>query len=82
MCTHAFSQIFVVQIDRIQSPTFYIMYSFMKKMLQENNPDQEIERNLWHGTAVRETSVGMEPLVSICVKGFNRNYSGSSTGKN
>ena len=48
--------------------------------MKENFEDKEIERKLWHGTAVHQTSYGFMPLVSICAKGFNRNYSGSATG--
>ena len=49
--------------------------------MKEKLYDKEIERRLWHGTAVQHTSHGLMPIDSICSKGFNRNYSGSATGK-
>ena len=52
----------------------------MKECIEANNPEKEVERHLWHGTAVQHTPHGLMPLVSICSKGFNRNYSGTATG--
>ena len=43
--------------------------------------DIEIERQLWHGTSVQYKSLDLEPLVSICAKGFNRSYSGTAAGR-
>ena len=53
----------------------------MKELLEEKTLGKEIQRHLWHGTSVQYTPFGLMPLVSICAKGFNRNYSGSSAGK-
>ena len=52
----------------------------MKQSMDDNNPDVDNERQLWHGTAVKETSLGLAPLISICSNGFNRNYSSSTNG--
>ena len=68
------------KIDRIQNPTYYKQYKIEKESMEDKHYDKEIERQLWHGTSVQHTSHGVTPLISICSKGFNRNYSGSSTG--
>ena len=53
----------------------------MREQMNEKIPDKHFERQLWHGTSVTSSAVGLMPLISICAKGFNRSYSGSSTGK-
>lgn len=68
------------QIDRIKNPIYERQYEIEKELMTEKLYDKEIERQLWHGTSVQRTSHGLEPLVKISSKGFNRNYCGPATG--
>ena len=64
-----------MQINRIDNQTLLDSYEAKREEIAT-------EKYLWHGTSVKETPSGLVPIVNINARGFNRSYSGSSTGNN
>ncbi|KAK3606050.1 hypothetical protein CHS0354_006395 [Potamilus streckersoni] len=61
----------VLKIERIQNKTLYSQYQSKRKLIDEMNPGQKNEMDLWHGTAGQAVN-------SINVHGFNRSFCGKN----
>ncbi|KAL3863200.1 hypothetical protein ACJMK2_004966 [Sinanodonta woodiana] len=61
----------ISKIERIQNRTLYVQYQSKKKLIDEMNPGQTNEMDLWHGTAGQAVD-------SINVYGFNRSFCGKN----
>ncbi|KAL3863204.1 hypothetical protein ACJMK2_004970 [Sinanodonta woodiana] len=61
----------ILKIERIQNRTLYAQYQSKKKLIDEMNPGQINEMDLWHGTAGHAVD-------SINVHGFNRSFCGKN----
>ncbi|KAL3863209.1 hypothetical protein ACJMK2_004975 [Sinanodonta woodiana] len=64
----------ISKIERIQNRTLYAQYQNKKKLIDEMNPGQINEMDLWHGTAGYAVD-------SINVHGFNRSFCGKNATK-
>ncbi|KAL3863199.1 hypothetical protein ACJMK2_004965 [Sinanodonta woodiana] len=64
----------ISKIERIQNRTLYAQYQSKKKLIDEMNPGQTNEMDLWHGTAGQAVD-------SINVHGFNRSFCGKNATK-
>ncbi|KAK3606051.1 hypothetical protein CHS0354_006396 [Potamilus streckersoni] len=61
----------ISKIERIQNRTLYAQYQSKKKLINEMNPGQINEMDLWHGTAG-------QAVASINVHGFNQSFCGKN----
>ena len=73
------------QIVHINNPTLFDQFKCVKEEVTARNlsksSEQSLERYLWHGTSVRKTSSGLQPIANINTKSFNRSYAGLLNGK-
>ena len=71
------------QIERIENEGLYNCYANKREEIL-SELCSVAERTLWHGTTVKEafTDQYPMPIASINKNGFNRSYSGLSTGMN
>lgn len=72
----------IIKIERIDNETLLDQYQCVKEEIVKCHPYSKspLEMKLWHGMSVRTTKIGLQPIVSINAKGFNRSYSGLSNG--
>ena len=61
----------IVKIQRIQNPTLYAQYAGRKKIMEKENPNITIERQLFHGCKG-------EVIKNISHQGFNRSFAGAN----
>ena len=61
----------LVKIQRIQNPVLHAQYAGRKKIMEKENPNIQIERQLFHGCR-------RDVAKNIYFQGFNRSFAGAN----
>ena len=68
------SNLMIKSVERIQNPYLYQAYQLRKQKMDRDSPQENNERQLFHGT-------NSDNVTKINTQGFDRSFSGSAHGE-
>ena len=68
------SDLMINSVERIQNPYLYQAYQLRKQKMDRDNPEENNERQLFHGT-------NSNNVKKINTQGFDRSFTGSAHGE-